>query len=67
MTTLETPRVTGTFPTVTRDDDAKFVEMAARIGAIAAAHASEHDRDATFVSEAYEAMREEGYLALAVP
>ncbi|MFJ5984721.1 acyl-CoA dehydrogenase family protein [Lentzea sp. NPDC092896] len=67
MTTLETPRVTSTFPTVTRDDDAKFTDMAARIGAIAAAHASDHDRDATFVSEAYEAMREEGYLALAVP
>ena len=41
--------------------------MAARIGAVAAAHASAHDRDATFVAEAYEAMREEGYLALAVP
>ncbi|MFD9700736.1 acyl-CoA dehydrogenase family protein [Lentzea sp. NPDC059081] len=67
MTTLDTPRVTSTYPTVTRKDDAKFTEMAARIGAVAARHAAEHDRDATFVSEAYEAMREEGYLALAVP
>ncbi|SDG07621.1 acyl-CoA dehydrogenase [Lentzea fradiae] len=67
MTTLDTPRLTGTFPVATGEDDTRFTEMAARIGAVAAAHASGHDRDATFVSEAYEAMREEGYLALAVP
>ncbi|HEX6354624.1 acyl-CoA dehydrogenase family protein [Actinophytocola sp.] len=47
--------------------DTRFVELAERIGAVAAAHAAEHDRDATFVTEAYAAMREHGYLALAVP
>lgn len=45
----------------------RFVELARTIGAVAAEHADDHDRDATFVSEAYEAMREHGYLALAVP
>jgi acyl-CoA dehydrogenase len=47
--------------------DTQFVELAARIGAVAGAHAAAHDRDATFVTEAYDAMREHGYLALAVP
>ncbi|MPZ86133.1 MAG: acyl-CoA dehydrogenase [Actinophytocola sp.] len=47
--------------------DDRFVGLAARIGAVAAEHAAEHDRDATFVTEAYAAMREHGYLALAVP
>ncbi len=47
--------------------DTHFTELAARIGAVAATHAAEHDRDATFVTEAYDAMRENGYLALAVP
>ncbi len=44
-----------------------FTELAARIGAVAGEHAAEHDRDATFVTEAYDAMREHGYLKLAVP
>ncbi|MGH3762125.1 acyl-CoA dehydrogenase family protein [Actinophytocola sp.] len=43
------------------------MDLAARVGAVAAEHAAEHDRDATFVSEAYDAMREHGYLALTVP
>lgn len=47
--------------------DTRFVDLAARIGAVAATHAADHDRDATFVTEAYDAMREHGYLALAVP
>ncbi len=58
---------TGTFPIPLRGDDARFVGLAAHIGAVAAEHAAEHDRDATFVTEAYAAMREHGYLALAVP
>ena len=47
--------------------DTRFVELARTIGAVAAEHAADHDRDATFVTEAYEAMRAHGYLALAVP
>jgi alkylation response protein AidB-like acyl-CoA dehydrogenase len=72
MTSVETvdlraPAGTGTFPVVARPGDDRFVGMAARIGAIAAEHAADHDRDATFVTEAYAAMRDEGYLAIAVP
>jgi alkylation response protein AidB-like acyl-CoA dehydrogenase len=58
---------TGTYPTPVRPDDTAFVGMAATIGAVAAEHAADHDRDATFVAEAYAAMRDTGYLALAVP
>jgi alkylation response protein AidB-like acyl-CoA dehydrogenase len=50
-----------------RADDSRFTDLAARIGAVAAEHAADHDRDATFVTEAYAAMREHGYLALTVP
>jgi alkylation response protein AidB-like acyl-CoA dehydrogenase len=72
MTTLDlrpsaTTTGSGTFPVASRPDDERFVGMAARIGAIAAEHAADHDRDATFVTEAYAAMRDEGYLAIAVP
>jgi acyl-CoA dehydrogenase len=58
---------TGTYPTAVRPDDTAFVHIAREVGAVAAHHAGEHDRDATFVAEAYAAMRESGYLALAVP
>ena len=51
----------------TRPGDDAFVELAARIGAVAAEHAPAHDRDATFVSEAYDLMRSTGYLGLVVP
>jgi acyl-CoA dehydrogenase len=47
--------------------DTRFVDLARKIGDVAARHAADHDRDATFVTEAYDAMREHGYLALAVP
>jgi len=57
----------GTYPVPVRGDDTRFVDLAARIGAVAAEHAARHDRDATFVAESYAAMREHGYLALAVP
>jgi acyl-CoA dehydrogenase len=50
-----------------RPGDDAFVDLARRIGAVAAEHATEHDRDATFVHEAYEAMRRTGYLGLVVP
>ena len=58
---------TGTYPTPVRPDDTRFVGMAAAIGTVAAEYAGEHDRHATFVAEAYAAMRDSGYLALAVP
>ena len=57
----------GTYPTPVRPEDTRFVGLAASIGAVAAEHAPAHDRDATFVHEAYAEMRDTGYLALAVP
>jgi acyl-CoA dehydrogenase len=69
MTTIDAPlrAATGTHPVPVRPDDDRFVGLAADIGAVAAEHAADHDRDATFVTEAYAAMRANGYLALAVP
>ena len=42
-------------------------ELAAAVGEIAAEHDTAHDRDATFVTEAYAEMADRGYLRLAVP
>src|SRR5215475_6166764 len=68
MTVTETvPAATGTYPTPVRPSDDEFVPLATRIGEVAARFAADHDRDATFVSEAYEAMREADWPALAVP
>ena len=69
MTTIDAPlrTSTGTYPIPVRPDDDRFVGLAADVGAVAAEHAADHDRDATFVTEAYGAMRANSYLALAVP
>lgn len=50
-----------------RPDDDEFVAVAAEVGAVAAAHAADHDRDNTFVGPAYRAMADSGYLRLCVP
>ena len=55
-TTTESPRT-----------DEQVLSLAAEVGRRAAEHDAEHDRDATFVTEAYLAMAETGYLAIAVP
>lgn len=47
--------------------DLYFLDLAAEVGHVAAATDAEHDRDATFVTEAYAAMAANGYLAIAVP
>jgi acyl-CoA dehydrogenase len=67
MTITTTPVARRAHPGPGRPDDDRFVDLAADIGAIAAEHATEHDRDASFVAPAYEAMRQRGYLRLAVP
>ncbi len=48
-----------------REDE--LVAWAAELGASISGYAARHDRDGTFVSEAYEILRSSGYLALAVP
>jgi acyl-CoA dehydrogenase len=50
-----------------RDGDDRFVALAARVGAVASAHAAEHDQENTFVRPAYDAMAESGYLRMCVP
>jgi alkylation response protein AidB-like acyl-CoA dehydrogenase len=58
MTTVET-----TTPTTSLS----LQERAHEIGPILAANAERHDRDGTFVSEAYDALRDAGLLRAAVP
>jgi alkylation response protein AidB-like acyl-CoA dehydrogenase len=62
MTIIET-----TTPMTERDREHELVAWAADLGAQAGEHAVRHDRDGTFVHEAYELFRSSGYLALAVP
>ncbi len=65
MTTTEIAPAASTSAAGTNDQD--VVSMAAEVGAVAADHDAVHDRDATFVTEAYDAMRASGYLRLGVP
>jgi alkylation response protein AidB-like acyl-CoA dehydrogenase len=51
----------------TAGTEAELVAWAAALGEQIAPHASRHDRQGTFVDEAYELLRSSGYLALAVP
>lgn len=53
--------------TATARCDVDLVAMAADIGRACAPFDAVHDREATFVSEAYDTMRERGYLAMPVP
>jgi uncharacterized protein (UPF0276 family)/alkylation response protein AidB-like acyl-CoA dehydrogenase len=52
---------------VARDRDDGVIELAHRIGRAAAPYAVRHDREATFVTEGYRAIRDCRYGALAVP
>jgi alkylation response protein AidB-like acyl-CoA dehydrogenase len=49
------------------DRERELVAWAAELGSEINAHASRHDREGSFVAEAYELLRSSGYLALAVP
>src|SRR5438445_1002115 len=50
-----------------RDDDHRFVPLAADLGARFAPEAAAHDRDNTFVAENYEALKASGYTRLPIP
>jgi len=52
-------------PTALTDDDVR--ELADRVGRVAREFDADHDRDATFVTEAYAEMKSCGYLSLPVP
>lgn len=47
--------------------DEQILALAAEVGRRSAGSDAQHDRDATFVTEAYRAMADLGYLGLAVP
>ncbi len=49
------------------DRQAEIVELADRLAVIAAENALAHDRDNSFPFDTYAALKESGYLALAVP
>lgn len=49
------------------DRQNQIIELADRMAVIAAANAERHDRENTFPFDTYDALRESGYLALAVP
>src|SRR5689334_3875129 len=51
----------------TAGDQDKFVPWARELTAAFAPFSAGHDRDGTFVEEAYKELRSSGYLALAVP
>ncbi len=57
--------MTETKPATEREQE--LVAWADELGQAIAGHAPEHDRDGTFVSEAYELLAKERYFALAVP
>ena len=54
-------------PAPLREDDDRFVELAAELAERFRPRAMRHDRDNTFVEENFREMREAGYLRLAVP
>lgn len=47
--------------------EAELVLWADELGAKIAVHAADHDRDGSFVTEAYDLLKSSGYLSLAVP
>ena len=59
--------MTTTTELTTNDKERELVAWAAQLGTRIAEHSARHDRDGTFVTEAYEVLTEAGYLALAVP
>src|SRR5262249_9640771 len=54
-------------PPLVREDDGRFVPLAAELGARFAPEAAVHDRENTFVAGNYEALRESGYTLLPIP
>lgn len=53
--------------TITPIPTQSFLDHAAEVGRAIAPHAERHDRDGTFVSEAVDALRDAGLLAMGVP
>ena len=54
-------------PAPLRPEDDRFVSLAAELGARCSERAAEHDRNNTFVAGNFDAIKEAGYTALAIP
>lgn len=54
-------------PYPTTDRQAEILDLATRMAVVAAANAERHDRDNSFPFDTYDALRESGFLSLAVP
>jgi alkylation response protein AidB-like acyl-CoA dehydrogenase len=61
------PNPTSTDSAGSRDTSDRFVPWAGELGAAISKHSARHDRDGTFVTEAFDLLRSSGYLALPVP
>ena len=67
LTRTEFPASAPPAPYPVTDRQAEIIELADRMAVIAAANAEAHDRENTFPFDTFEALKESGYLALAVP
>ncbi|MCO1659552.1 acyl-CoA dehydrogenase family protein [Pseudonocardia humida] len=67
MTVTDHPTSVPGTPVIPAVTDAEVVALAGEVGRAAAPFEADHDREATFVTEAYAAMADLGYLRLAVP
>jgi acyl-CoA dehydrogenase len=67
MTVTDDIEVTGDDQQSNPNAPDRFVPWAAELGRQFAEHSVRHDRDGTFVEEAFDLIRESGYLGLAVP
>lgn len=65
--TTTAPLPTEHTPRPDHTDPASLVDRAAAIGPVLAEHAARHDAEGSFVSEAYDALRDAGLLKVAVP
>jgi alkylation response protein AidB-like acyl-CoA dehydrogenase len=67
MTITEIPATDHSPATAGTTPPGSFVERAAACGPVLADHAAAHDRDATWVRESFDHVRDAGLLAVAVP
>jgi alkylation response protein AidB-like acyl-CoA dehydrogenase len=65
--TITTQLPTESTPSLDHPTSGSLVARAAALGPLLAEHAARHDQDGTFVSEAYDALRDAGLLKAAVP
>jgi alkylation response protein AidB-like acyl-CoA dehydrogenase len=65
MVAMRTDTIDRDTTTCTREEE--LIAWADELGSTIAPYAAEHDRDGTFVTEAFEILRSSGFLSIAVP